>query len=454
MNSNKSRLLIWPLVVLFLSLATFSSYAQEEIPPWKKNLKCNGELREWQIYSGLEYCTGLNEQAHVIIVDLYDPGIRIEYVIAVGKDKYGVSGFCRDVNTIAVVTDEDNPRPGPGCSDPEVNNYYPVLSIFDAVKRDETVAVMINTDYGAGTQDEPGSRAHGPEGFTVVNGKRIDGGNVGDTDNNAENRPWVVIGQGTQLLIEIDQFPRGTDNGSKPDWIYEGDWIHTGIGGAPWLIKEGQIQEGQINGCTNADPHSCRSIVAQTAVGFSKDKRWLYLVVVEGRDAKGIADFMYQYLQPWDAIKWDGGGSSQLWYGGKPGDQPLDKIVFMGDMRRLSQYLAVFAQPGSGIQIQPGTSSPPDSSNWMQRFLAWTKIIWKSIGDLIKTVEQGSEWVHERVEDVERVIKWIDEIRNLSPEELAIRFLEWSIQQCLGSLSLIIGFITLSVFVNHRRRQG
>jgi len=454
MNLNNTRLFIWPFIVLFLYLTTIQANAQEEVPPWKKNLKCDAQLNEWQIYSGIEYCTGLDGHAHVIIIDLHEPGIRIEYIIATGENKKGESGFCQDVNTVPVVTDKENPRPGPGCSDPNVSNYYPVLSIFEAVERDESVAVVINTDYGAGTQDEPISREHGPEGLTIVDGNRIDGSTVGDTDNNAENRPWLVLGQGTPILIEIDKFPPSKDTGGKPDWIYEGDWIHTGIGGAPWLIEEEQIQDDQIKNCTNAKPHSCRSTVAQTAVGFSKDKRWLFLVVVEDRDAKGIADFMYQNLKPWDAIKWDGGGSSQLWYGGKPGDQSLDKKVFMGDMRRLSQYLAVFAPPGNGIKLEPEPSPFPKPTDWLQRFLAWIDRVRKSIDDLVNKGKQWLKWLNEWAKEVDRILNWFNEIRNLTPEEMAIRLLEWFVQQCFGALSLIVGVAVLSVIVGRRRRQG
>jgi hypothetical protein len=277
------------------------------------------------------------------VVDRYSPGVRLEYTIAEGVDRNGQFGECKDVNI---------PRWGPvrgGCADPDNPVYYPVMSLDEAAERYPNTAAVINSDYGAGTQDEPKSREHGPEGFTVVRGHRLDGPAVGDYDdpvkdpdrNNAVRRPWLAVGRGTPLWAELMQYAPGQDDGSKPDWVY------TGVGGGPWLIRNGQIDEDQIRNCTNTTLHSCQSSVAQTAVGLSQDGRWLFLVVARGKDALGIARFLHDQLQAWSAIKFDGGGSSQLWYGGLP---PGQRSVTRGDGRRLSQYLAVIAEPGSGIE--------------------------------------------------------------------------------------------------------
>jgi hypothetical protein len=69
-----------------------------------------------------------------------------------------------------------------------------------------------------------------------------------------------------------------------------------------------------------------------------------------------LTQFMREGLGTWDAIKFDGGGSSQLWYAGR--------VITNGDGRQLSQYLAVLAEPGSGIQdagTGAGLSAQPTS---------------------------------------------------------------------------------------------
>jgi hypothetical protein len=86
-----------------------------------------------------------------------------------------------------------------------------------------------------------------------VRGNRIDGRAMEDIDNNAERRPWLAIGEASPLRAEFGQFPSGADDGGKPDWIY------TGVGGAPWLIRDGEIDSEEISTCRNAYSHSCTS---------------------------------------------------------------------------------------------------------------------------------------------------------------------------------------------------
>lgn len=337
--SLSTRLIHAPALGLLLwIIVAYTAGAAPAPPIWRQNLTCKPAIQK---YRGLEYCTGLGGQAHIVVVDLQSSDVRLEYVIAKGVDDSGRFGECRDVNI---------PRFGPvrgGCADPSNLTYYPVMSMGEAANRYPSTAAVVNSDYGAGTQNEPSSRGHGPEGFTVVRGDRLDGPANGDIDNNAVRRPWLAISQNMPLRAELSQFAPGQDNGDKPDWIY------TGVGGGPWLIRNGRIEETQIRNCRNANPHSCQSNVAQTAVGLSRDQRWLFLVVAEGQDARGTARFLHDDLQAWDAIKFDGGGSSQLWYG--------EQFINRGDGRRLSHYLVVIAEPGSGIEDL--TDRPPLSAN-------------------------------------------------------------------------------------------
>lgn len=304
--------------------------------PWRQNLSCDPASQKFQ---GIEYCTAEDGKIHVLIIDRQSPGVRLEYVIAEGQTREGF-GECRDVNV---------PAWGPvrgGCADLDNSNWYPVMSLADAMHRFPRAAAIFNSDYGAGTQGKPGEfRGHGPEGLTVVRGDRLDGPANSDFDapgndpntNNAVRRPWLAVSEQSSLRAELNQFARGEDDGGKPDWIY------TAVGGAPWLIRDGEIQDEEIRTCKNA-PNSCYQGAAQTAVGISDNERWLFLVADARKGQtrlRDLAQFMDQKLGAKNAIKFDGGGSTQFAY--------ANEAIVKGDGRSLSQYLAVIAPSGHGI---------------------------------------------------------------------------------------------------------
>ncbi len=319
------------LLLVGLSLHAQPVYAQDEPPPWRQSLTCEPSLQQ---YRGLEYCTGLDNKAHVIVIDLSDPDIRVKYVIAEGLDRNGLPGPCQDVN---IPTWSD----GLGCYDPANDQYYPIFSLYNAIKRYPDSAAILNADYGAYSIGDPKTnRGHGPEGLTVIDGKRIDGPAQGDSDNNAVNRPWIAFGE-TPFKVEIGQLSK---EGPLPEWI------KSAAGGAPWLIRNGMVDD-EVLSCKNAKPHSCSSTIGQTAAGVSSDGRWLFFVAVNGLDAKSTAEFMLTELGVERGIKFDGGGSTQLYYAGLPGDQPDNDMITRGDGRWLSNYLAILAEKGSGIDL-------------------------------------------------------------------------------------------------------
>ncbi len=321
------------IVICLWNSGITTAYALSDPPPWRRHLDCDPAD---QHYRGVEYCTFANGDIHVVVVDLHSPGVRLEYVLTEGVNARGQLGECRDVNV---------PQFGPvrgGCAEPKNRNAYPVMSLSRAVElaqqRHPNTAVVINSDYGACSPATPScNQSHGPEGLTVVRGDRLDGPANGDTDNNAVRRPWLVVSRNAPLQAEVGQFSPGQDNGGKPY-----NWVYTGVGGGPWLLRGGQMQDDDIRTCKNVDG-ACYAGAAQTAVGLSQDRRWLFLVV-DGRKGKlqELATFMKHTLDAWDAIKFDGGSSSQLWYGGR--------IITSGDGRQLSQYLVMLAEPGTGIE--------------------------------------------------------------------------------------------------------
>jgi len=407
------------LVALLLWIGVGSTvWAAPVIPTWRERLWCDAAAQK---HRGLEYCTAAAGQVHVVVVDLQSPGIGLEYVIAEGLNKTGQFGECQDVNV---------PAYGPvrgGCADKTNPAYYPVMPLDRAVEigksRTTNLAVVINSDYGAGDQGKPGEfRGHGPEGLTVVRGTRLDGPTNGDKDINAINRPWLAVSRDAPLRAELSQLAQ--DDGGKAAWVY------TGVGGGPWLIRSGVIQTEDIQTCRNC-PGSCYEGAVQTAVGLSQDHRWLFLVI-DSRKGKlmDTAQFMREQLAAWDAIKFDGGGSSQLWYSGQ--------FIARGDGRQLSQYLAVIAPPGSGIQ---DTVPSPSLTDQLKAL----------IERLRQTAErQLDKW---RQQAEEAVRRWVAELERQASEWLQ-RELERQVQSLVEQVcGSALAPMALVVWLTTRRRR-
>jgi hypothetical protein len=321
------------LGILLLFVGGANTVSASGAAPWRQNLVCDPAEQKFR---GVEYCAATGGAIDVVVVDLTSPGVQFQSVMPDGLDRHGSLGECKDVNR------STKQLGGPGCDDPANRDFYPVMSLGQAVTlaqgRFSNVAVVINGDYGAKepSEDQTKWRDHGPEGFTVVRGNRLDGRRMGDKDNNAENRPWLAVSATSPLRAEISQYSRGEDQGDKPDWVY------TGVGGAPWMISQGIVQQDQITNCTAA-ANSCYAGASQTAVGISKDGRWLFLVADERKGQATLFELatMMSEWGAWNAIKFDGGGSTHLWLGGR--------TLTEDNSRQLSQYLAVIAERGTGI---------------------------------------------------------------------------------------------------------
>jgi len=103
------------------------------------------------------------------------------------------------------------------------------------------------------------------------------------------------------------------------------------VGGWPRILRDGRniaplapAEEGTIS--RNAEMRHPR-----TAVGFTRDSATLLLVTVDGRSAQSVgmtlvelADFM-KGLGAWNALNFDGGGSTTMVVGGKVVNTPSDR---------------------------------------------------------------------------------------------------------------------------------
>lgn len=85
------------------------------------------------------------------------------------------------------------------------------------------------------------------------------------------------------------------------------------LGGFFTILKEGEIQK--LPAC---------SLDSRTAIGITKDKRYLFILYVEGENKKESTGLSYeesalilQAVGAWDALQMDGGGSASLSVTGK-----------------------------------------------------------------------------------------------------------------------------------------
>jgi exopolysaccharide biosynthesis protein len=131
------------------------------------------------------------------------------------------------------------------------------------------------------------------------------------------------------------------------------DWIQTAISGWPILVKEcTPLTATELPGSDvfTRSPHP------RTAVGMTKDRKTLYLVVADGRrtgvPGMKLADlgtFMHDRLDACWAINLDGGGSSAMWVGDKVVNRPSDGVE-----RRVADHLAVILKSDfAGCDVPP-----------------------------------------------------------------------------------------------------
>jgi hypothetical protein len=125
-----------------------------------------------------------------------------------------------------------------------------------------------------------------------------------------------------RITLGITPWPSAGTRASPPALV---------IGGWPRILRDGvniaaraPADEGTIS--RNAEVRHPR-----TAVGFSRDSTTLFLVVVDGRSTASVgmtlvelADLMKE-LGAWQALNFDGGGSTTMVVGGHIVNSPTDK---------------------------------------------------------------------------------------------------------------------------------
>ncbi len=90
------------------------------------------------------------------------------------------------------------------------------------------------------------------------------------------------------------------------------EWMSEVVSGKPWLVREGVEQGGWLT------PGHIEGHHPRTALGLTRDRHTLIILVVDGRhngvrgwDGNQLAEIMTEF-GAWDAFNLDGGGSSEL----------------------------------------------------------------------------------------------------------------------------------------------
>lgn len=244
---------------------------------------------EEPIYPGVQYCQRDGGATHLAIINLNDPHLRFETVMA--KDT-------ESVNT---------------------NNRE---SVRDMAARHlgEGAVLAINADYfGSG---------HGPEGLTIVNGKRLDGEDRNDDDNNSVYRSALIFsrplidGGGSPIAVQTRRFPNDTIDvnpqsmynavGGGPQIVFDGSWdwtrgkLHPRYDDCPTDIISNDVINGE---CFRGTSDWDASDKVWSAVGVTEDNH-LVFVVTPFPHVKTI----FEEWSVKQGFKLDGGGSSQIWY--------------------------------------------------------------------------------------------------------------------------------------------
>lgn len=252
-----------------------------------------------------------------------------------------------------------------------------VLNVNPPSDQRESVASMVNrTPYqehnpiAAFNADYFGS-GHGAEGFTVVNGLRIDGPYSNDRDGNETGRVSQAFSRLNQVYLGF----RSAAEVSNP--LLHQSAYYNATGGGPTLVRDGRIIPDPCppEGFNSND--ECRQ-AAQTAVGLSPDGKTLIVVVGEQDNnnvgyynAEGIARLLIEYGAN-NGIKLDGGSSSQLWYRGETikdnGGVANAVLVFREEIPRHNAWLAA---QGQFPVVQPGASVTLSMTLQNTGFLDW-----------------------------------------------------------------------------------
>jgi hypothetical protein len=238
------------------------------------------------------------------------------------------------------------------------------------------VAINANYFHDAGTSDTESPSYTDPPGtpFDVI-GVEISQGQVVSPQDSGDYTASFMFTTNNQVTFFPTNWPANPTDG-----------IYTAVTG-PYAILVNQVNVGSNYIGNDAAIHE---INPRTAYGLSQDRHYLYLLVIDGRQAgysNGALDWetaaWLQLLGASDGANMDGGGSSCMVIQGTTG-QPIElnhdnASAAYGIERTVGSHLGIFAKPLPGF-INNVTALPDDTA---------ATITWTTLGASTTQVKYG-----------------------------------------------------------------
>jgi hypothetical protein len=237
------------------------------LSPDTARLNCRSDIR------GVTYCVEDGGDTHLLIIDLSDPYLRVQTVMA---------------NDVLDVWPPEEERESVGAM---AQRY-----------RDDGVIAAINGDYFGADR--------GPEGPTVMQGQRLDTPlTIALNPSHYRRTTLALFRSGQAAVTHLNPI------GSLASFVYR-DPLFNAVSGGPIILYKGHVLPEALSCLFDGIPMGACRRDRQTAAGVDETGRTLYLLASEQRSTSGMAELLRDY-GAFTAMKLDGGGSTQLWYRGR-----------------------------------------------------------------------------------------------------------------------------------------
>jgi exopolysaccharide biosynthesis protein len=297
---------------------------------------------------GITYCVEDQGGTHVLIVDLTNPRLRVQTAMA---------------NDVLDVWPSEEQRE----------------RVVDMAKRyrDEGVVIAVNGDYfGAG---------RGPEGPAVVQGQRLDTAETIAANPSDYRRSTLALSRsGKAAVIHLAPI-------DFLDPAAYRDVLFNTVSGGPIILLNGQPLPEELSCLIDNIPvNACRRD-RQTVAGVDEQGTTLYLAVSTQRTTRGLAELLRDY-GAFNALKLDGGGSSQLWYRGRTlvkSDRDVANALLVLAEDRPRHAAQLLKRPSVQL-LNAGALITIDVPLRNTGHLAWTVDRWYGLGRIAGSIGTAS----------------------------------------------------------------
>jgi hypothetical protein len=221
---------------------------------------------------GIQHCVEDRGETHVFVIDLADPYMRVQTVMA---------------NDVLAIWPEEEQRER-------------VRDMARRYRRDNVI-LAVNGDYFGNKR--------GPEGPTVVNGQRLDTPLTIALNPSRYRRTTLAFSRSGRAAIA--RLPAIAPSPA----LYE-SLIYNAVSGGPLILLNGIALPEDLACFVDRIPVATCRHDRQTAAGVDESGQQLFVAVSTTRSTRGMAELLRE-LGAHTAVKLDAGGSSQLWYRGR-----------------------------------------------------------------------------------------------------------------------------------------